>query len=80
MGFDKIFDEIFCSAYMGYRKPDKGFFESIQNALRPLKPEEIMFWDSDQENIDSARKQGWQGFVYENYDEFHKIMSNVELL
>lgn len=80
MGFEHIFDEIYSSCDIGYEKPDKRFFEFIYNDLNKtgdIKPEEIMFWDDKQSIVNVAKELGWQGYLYTNFDEFHKIISQI---
>jgi putative hydrolase of the HAD superfamily len=80
MGFDKIFDKIYSSAEIGHKKPDKQFFEFIISDLKKnegILPEEIMFWDDEEINIISARDLGWQGFLYNNFEDFQKVISGI---
>ena len=80
MGFNEIFDKIYSSAEIGFKKPDKKFFEFIYDDLNKtggIRPEEIMFWDDEEININSAKELGWQGYLYTNFEEFHKIISQI---
>lgn len=77
MGFDKIFDKTYFSCDIGYKKPEKEFFEFIQNDLS-LKPEEIMFWDDKKSNIDSAKEMGWQAYHYTDFEEFKNIVNLIK--
>ncbi len=80
MGFEKIFDELYISCDMGYKKPDKKFFEFIFNDLAskmPIRKEEIMLWDNKEENIAAARELGWQGYLYDSFDNFQKVISKI---
>lgn len=80
MGFEKIFDKIYFSSEIGYKKPDKKFFEFIFNDLNKtekIEPQEIMLWDDKESNVISAKELGWQSFLYTNFDEFYKIISQI---
>jgi putative hydrolase of the HAD superfamily len=80
MDFDKIFDKIYSSAEIGFKKPEKHFFEFIFDDLnknKEIKPREIMFWDDEEINVNSAKELGWQGYLFTNFDEFHKIISQI---
>lgn len=76
MEFKNIFDGIYSSADIGYKKPDKKFFEFIQNDLE-LKPEEIMFWDDEKDNVETAKGLGWQGYFYDNFEDFINIANSL---
>jgi putative hydrolase of the HAD superfamily len=80
MGFEKIFDELYISCEMGVKKPDRRFFEIIQNDLAEkysVKPEEIMIWDNKEENVSAARESGWQGYLYTNFSDFSHLISKI---
>lgn len=80
MGFEKIFDELYISCDMGCKKPDKRFFEFIHNDLAKkmsLRNEEIMIWDNKEENIAVTEKMGWQSYLYDNFDNFQKKISQL---
>jgi putative hydrolase of the HAD superfamily len=50
MGFEEIFDGIYSSAYVGYKKPDERFYEEISKDLKNkegIRVEEIMFFDDE---------------------------------
>lgn len=70
MELGKYFNFIFSSAYLGYKKPDKHFFEKIMERLSPVKKHEILFWDDTEENVSAARLFGWKAEKYFNYQEF----------
>jgi len=70
-GFTQNFDAIFCSCDIGYRKPDQNFFRYILNSL-DLKPEEALFWDSDQENVESAKTLGLYAERYISLEDFQE--------
>ena len=69
MGFDGIFDEVFCSALLGTKKPEREFFTSITAALG-VPAEGILFWDDSSAHVAGARLAGWQAEVYSDFDAF----------
>lgn len=80
MGFEKIFDELYISCDMGCKKPEREFFEFIQNDLAKkysVKPEEIMLWDNKRENITASKKLGWQSHLYDGFENMQKIISKL---
>ena len=75
MGFDKIFDHVFSSAYIGYTKPAKKYYEFILNKTN-LKPEELMFFDDCQENVDGAKEINIQAHFF-NFEEFKNLIQHI---
>ncbi len=80
MGFSEIFDDIYSSAEVGYKKPDKKFFDFINKELDSrwnIKPGEIMFWDDDLENVEAAGISGWSSYLYKNFEDFDGVVSKL---
>jgi len=71
---DKMLDGLFVSFDIGFRKPDKEFFEYISNFLVGIKAEEVLFCDSDQEIVDAAKEFGFQAELYISYSDFKNKM------
>jgi putative hydrolase of the HAD superfamily len=57
------FDGAFFSCDLGFKKSQSEFFQSIINKLK-VNPEEILYWDDDQKNVDVASSLGIQGKFY----------------
>ncbi len=53
------FDRIFFSHEMGLLKPDPSIYRAVQEVLA-IPPEQILFLDDNQMNVDTARDQQWQ--------------------
>jgi len=70
LGFSKIFDKIYVSADIGYKKPSLEFFSHIINDLNGLGINEILYWDDSNENIEAALKLGINAELYTNFAEF----------
>jgi len=81
MGFGRLFDGIFSSAYLGCKKPDNEFFEGVYQALEKeydVKKKEIMFCDDSAKHVDAARKFGFNAFQYKDFISFkRKLKSNI---
>ena len=69
LGFDKIFDKIYSSSTVGFKKPQPEFFEYILKDLK-LKPEEVMFWDDDEKNIAGAKACRIPSNLYTTLENF----------
>ncbi|MCW1908768.1 MAG: HAD-IA family hydrolase [Candidatus Saccharibacteria bacterium] len=76
--FPGLFDGSFVSADLGVQKPDLGFYEKVIELLRRevpnLKPEEIMFFDDTQENVDAAKSLGIDAHFYEGIDQIKSLV------
>lgn len=55
--FETIFNETFLSYKMGFWKPEYKIYDAVVNKIG-LKPEEILFLDDNQDNIDAASDLG----------------------
>ena len=75
VGFDKIFDYVFSSAYMGYMKPEKECFDYLYKEINAEK-NEILFCDDNIENIEGALNFGFETHLYKSYNEFVKLLNN----
>lgn len=69
MGFSKIFDEVFSSAEVGYKKPQPEFFEYILKEIE-LSKDEVQFWDDTEKNIQGAKEFGFDAQLYQNFEGF----------
>lgn len=74
MGFEKVFDKVFASAHLGYRKPNREFYAKVMEGLAGVKNEEVLFWDDTQENVDGAKVFGWNAEYYTTFEDFEKKM------
>lgn len=77
MGFGKIFDKVFASAYMGCKKGDRGFWKKVFKELNKFKKSEIMVWDDRQKNIDSAKDFGFSASLYNDFESFEKKVNKL---
>lgn len=59
------FNDCFASYKIGHIKPEKEFYNFIQNNLN-LKPEELLIVDDTLDNIKEAEKCNWYAYHYKN--------------
>lgn len=62
-------EEFFISAHLGVKKPDTQFFQKIMEKL-VVAPSQIVYWDDDEGNVESARGLGIQSHIYKDFDIF----------
>ncbi|MCP3659010.1 MAG: HAD-IA family hydrolase [Bacteroidetes bacterium] len=76
----KYFEKCFISAEMGYNKPNPKFYSYIEKELN-LKPNQILFVDDNDENIESAKNKGWHTYLYkEDFKEFKQYLQRFNIL
>lgn len=72
-----MFDHVFLSYELGYRKPDVKAYEKVENALN-INPSDILFIDDTKENIEVAKQRGWNTCHAYGY-ELDKIKQSVNI-
>jgi len=64
-----LFDAVFGSAELGEMKPNAGFYRAVTERLG-VSPEEILFWDDGEANVQGARAFGWWAERYTGFEGF----------
>jgi len=64
LNLDSKLDGIFGSYELGFKKPDARFFKEVMARVGKSDPEEIEFWDDDEENIDGAKSLGIKSLLW----------------
>lgn len=72
VGLKKYFDGIFSSAEIGFKKPNKEFYLKVI-ALLKCAPKDIIFFDDDEENVESAKEVGLDARFYSGVYDFKII-------
>ena len=72
MGFGGLFDRVLSSAHVKAKKPERAFWERVHVAIDKPDHNRVLFWDDDQENVDSARDFGYHAEQYEQFDAFRQ--------
>ena len=63
LNFKNRFDGCFFSCELGYSKSEPAFFATVIIQLN-LPPDEIVYWDDDQKNVDAAESLGIDARFY----------------
>jgi putative hydrolase of the HAD superfamily len=63
MRIDHLFDDIVCSAEVGMAKPEAEIFQLAASRLA-VTPEECVFVDDWDQNVEAAKKIGMTGVLY----------------
>jgi len=72
----KDFDALEISCDDGLKKPDKKCFISILEKLK-IKPEEGLFVDDKQENLDAAENLGISSLIFRNNEQFFEDIKKL---
>ena len=71
----KEFDYVWLSFEMGHKKPDEGIYECVEKECN-ISPNNILFIDDNEENINAAKKRGWNVCLATGH-ELDKIKDSV---
>jgi len=80
MGFGTLFDDMFLSSNIGHKKPERAYYEFILNEMKNkhnIEPQEIMFFDDAQENVDVAKELGIDSYFYKDFEEFQGVIKLI---
>ena len=70
---EKFLDGAFISCNMGVGKNNRTFFERILTDLK-LEPEEVLFWDDEEENVAVAKELGIDSRLFAALGDFERQM------
>ncbi len=74
LGIADHFDQIFVSGELGVMKPDQRIYEYVARTLK-FDPNDILFIDDKQSNVDGALRAGMQSAVYESTAQVSRLLS-----
>lgn len=73
VGLGRYFNGAFFSGYVGYTKEERKFFEKVLKEI-DLKPHEVLYFDDDPKNVDTAKSLGIKARVYVSFQELKKVL------
>jgi len=76
MGFEQLFDRVFTSSGIGHKKPAKEFYQFILQEMKRehrIDPEEVVFFDDFEENVQAAKQSGINAYLYKEFADLKKI-------
>lgn len=76
MGFDGKFDQIYSSAHLGLKKPNHEFYKKILSDMH-LLPEEVVFWDDEEKNIQGAKEVGIHAEMFKDNAHFIEVTRSL---
>jgi putative hydrolase of the HAD superfamily len=75
-GFRGLFDLALSSHHLGAVKPAPEAFR-LALAAAGVPPEEILFFDDNQVNVDAARQLGWQAHCVEGVPAIRRVLGEL---
>jgi putative hydrolase of the HAD superfamily len=75
---DELFDFVVDSSSVGVRKPDPRIFELALQRLGSVTPQQVIFLDDYQANVDAARQLGLQAITVGT--DLHAVISELDEL
>jgi len=69
-----FFDGAFSSAELGFLKPQREFWSTIHERLGKPEKSEVLVWDDDKENVESAKNFGFRSELYRDIDSYELRM------
>jgi FMN phosphatase YigB (HAD superfamily) len=78
MGLGKWFKHQFVSCEIGLLKPDRAVYEHVSRVLQVV-PENIVFFDDNQANVDGALQAGWSAHRVQGTHELKLKLSELGL-
>ncbi len=73
--FYDYFDKVFLSNEVGERKPNATFYEHLMEDVS-LTPSKTLFIDDLEENIEGARRLGWQGHHLKAHESIEELLKD----
>lgn len=81
MNFRNLFDGHFISCDIGFRKCHNEFWEHVMRELKKellkVNPEDILYFDDAQNNVNVALKFGIQAEIYQNIDQVEALADHM---
>ena len=75
MNFNHLFDGLFVSAEVGYKKKDPKFFEKVSAQIGEEIPKDhILFVDDEEENIDAAKQVGIATYLFDDIEKLKAFL------
>jgi putative hydrolase of the HAD superfamily len=70
--FNQVFDGCYFSYALGVSKSDKTFFEKVLQDLN-CEPNELIYFDDDQSNVDAAGSLGIDARLYNSFEQLKQL-------
>ncbi len=75
MQFERLFDSLFFSCELGYKKPNREYFWGVCEKLR-VTPSTILFIDNEMPYVTGARGVGWNAILYTCFEDLFEPINS----
>lgn len=76
MNFNNLFDGLFVSAEVGYKKKDPRFFQKIYELIdQKIFKDQILLIDDEEENIDAAKRFGMATHLFHDIETLKNFLA-----
>lgn len=82
MGFEEIFDGIFSSSEIGFKKPEEQFYRHICDEIfvrQGIFPHKILFIDDQEKYLHNAKELGINTHLYKNFEDLTFLLDKHSL-
>lgn len=73
LGIAHYFDDVYISGEIGMMKPDLRIYQYVTRQLK-IHPDQILFIDDKQSNVEGARRAGLQAEVYQSVAHLRQLL------
>ncbi len=77
LGLKNFFDGVFSSAEIGFLKPQPEFWSAIHERIGKPDKSEVLVWDDDKENVESAKNFGFNSELYLDFKTYQDRMKSL---
>lgn len=75
----EIVDQVYFSWETGFVKPDPGAYEMILQE-NDLRPEQCLYFDDSDKNVESAKNIGLKAFLYKDIDKIRNTLEDFKVI
>jgi len=79
LGFDKLFDKIFCSYDLNVIKPDIKIYQKVIQGIK-LDTEELLYIDDAEKNVNAAKILGMNVIRFQNPEQLKKELNSLGII
>ncbi len=77
LSLKNFFDGVFSSAELGFLKSQPEFWQAVYDRLGKPAKSEVLVWDDDEKNVESAKNFGFRSELYSSYNSYENRMKSL---
>ncbi len=75
VGLKNLLHGLYASWDLGNLKFESGYWDKLYKNFKETPKQNILLWDDDQRNVNAAKQAGFKAELYENFDDYKKVMT-----